>query len=568
MLTYNIITNDGEVKNEGLSVTCNSCGNVTEYTLDGIVDFDEVKALEIPLTCDGIPFGSKGFYLFPAGITKGVRESGIGHFKAREEIDFTTVWSYLPVFGLCVGEKAYLYIINGMETESQIRTVIKDGKYYFYIRFAKVLEPKNYESFSFRCHELSGKDSTYSGMAREYRKYKLENGFVSIKDRLDDNLKYMVESMLVRIRMGWKPVPCKVPEQTIENEPPMHVACTFGQVEKIMESYHNAGIEKAEFQLVGWNISGHDGRWPQALPVEPALGGEEGLKRLIATAKKSGYKLTCHTNSTDAYKIAENFRAEDMIHKPDGNLQISGTYWSGGASYDVCARSVLKLAQETLPAIKELGFCGNHYIDVITCIRPRGCLWHEHPVNPREWINRYNELIKYARDLFGGMSSEGAADCCLKHIDYSLYCSFCDYTKEQISPLIDELVPFWQIVFHGIVLSNPYARTINATLSTNPDDLLKVIEYGGRPTLYYYSKFVNNGANWMSDIDFTANDDEDIERCTAAAKKLYNTMSRLTELQYEFIDEHEKVSDGVYKVTYSDGTAVKVDYNNKNFEII
>ncbi|MBQ4159669.1 MAG: hypothetical protein IJD83_01945, partial [Clostridia bacterium] len=71
--------------------------------------------------------------------------------------------------------------------------------------------------------------------------------------------------------MAWKPVPCTIAEQTPENEPDVHVACTFDDVIKVMEAYKKAGVSKAEFCLVGWNMKGHDGRWPQILPVEESI---------------------------------------------------------------------------------------------------------------------------------------------------------------------------------------------------------------------------------------------------------------------------------------------------------
>ena len=83
----------------------------------------------------------------------------------------------------------------------------------------------------------------------------------------------------------------------------MNVACSFEDVEALLEECKAMGIEHAEFCLVGWNIRGHDGRWPQVFPVEPAFGGEENLRKLIIRAKELGYSIVCHTNSTDAYSI-------------------------------------------------------------------------------------------------------------------------------------------------------------------------------------------------------------------------------------------------------------------------
>jgi len=42
----------------------------------------------------------------------------------------------------------------------------------------------------------------------------------------------------------------------------------------------------------------------------------------------------------------------------------------------------------------------------------------------------------------------------------------------------------------------------------------------------------------------------------------------ITTERFEFTEKHEKVSDGVYKTVYSNGTIVVVDYNKETFEII
>lgn len=85
-------------------------------------------------------------------------------------------------------------------------------------------------------------------------------------------------SIEVRVRQGWKPVPSPVENQTPETEPPVHAACTFDRVCDIVDEFKKHGIPEAEFCLVGWNIGGHDGRFPQIFPVEPKLGGAENLK--------------------------------------------------------------------------------------------------------------------------------------------------------------------------------------------------------------------------------------------------------------------------------------------------
>ncbi|MBQ7039252.1 MAG: hypothetical protein IJN39_01660, partial [Clostridia bacterium] len=190
------------------------------------------------------------------------------------------------------------------------------------------------------------------------------------------------------------------------------------------------------------------------------------------------------------------------------------------------------------------------------------CFNSNHPVTKKEAIGYYDELFSLTKKLFGGVASEGGFIFNLKNVDFVLYASF--LTPSTPKPyIIDEYIPFWQLVLHGIVLSNPYAVTVNAALSDNPDLMLKLIEYGGKPAIYYYSQFVDNGTDWIGDKDFALEN----PNSTAAAVKTDKIFKELSYLQYEFMEKHEKISDNVYLVTYSDGSTITVDYNKKTYEL-
>ena len=553
----------GEKKEVDVCPNTNSSDVVKYYEFNEPcnLNYSDVMSIDFPMNESEIDAGSDGFYLI-SGTSSECRESSIGYFREREDLVHENRLQHMPVFGLKTSDTCFLEITTGMQYDSFVVIEIKENKYNFYLRFLLDGETP-YEKISFELHKLSGKDTTYSGMGREYRKFQLTNGFKTIREKNDDELNFCAESMLIRIRHGWKPVPCSVFEQTPETEPPMHVACTFEQVIKIMREYKKKGIEKADFSLVGWNIKGHDGRWPQILPAEESLGGNEGLGELISVAKELGYKITCHTNSTDAYTIANNFDKNDLVINKKGEYYWRDAYWAGGKAYQICPECSLRLAKETLPAVKELGFSGTHYIDVITSVMPYTCYSSLHPLNKKQAVEKWNELFSYAKDLFGGISCENACDHTMKDCNFVLYVSF---FNGELPKYVDESVPFWQIVYHGIVVSNPHATTVNA-IASGKEKILKTIEYGGRPVIYYYSKFVNDGKNWISDKDFLADNDDQIERTSSLAAEEYKIFAPLAHLQYEFMEEHEKLSQNVYRTTYSDGTKVTVDYNKLTYEI-
>lgn len=543
--------------------------NVYEIEFSEQVDYSKVDYIEYNLHTEQIRFGDEGFYIIPGGGWRCANgDYSLGHFKESADGEVIFWDAHMPVYGISHEKKCCAVIVTGMKYNAGFVVDVSEQTYKFKLRF-EVNGEIPYENMKAELHWIEKENATWCDIAREYRSYQLAHGFRSIKERLNPELKYSVESPNVRIRMAWKPVPTQVPEQTIENEPEVHVACTFEDVIRLMESYKKAGIKKAEFCLVGWNIKGHDGRWPQILPVESSIGGEEGLKAVIEKAKELGYAMTCHTNSTDGYTIANNLKEDDIAVKRDGTKNaLPNVRWSGGRTYNICPKRGYEIAMETLPEVAALGFRGMHYIDVITCTPAYAhiCYHKDHPVNRKEACEYYDRLFLETKKMFGSVGCEGSFDHSLKNCDFALYNSFSNYKNEaSLHALADRRIPFWQVVYHGIVASNPYACTVNAIASDDLDDLLKVIEYGGKAQIYYYAQFTTDNSNWIGRGDFHCNTDAEIEESSAMVKETMDIFNELTWLQYEFMEEHREIAPGVFEITYSDGSIIRVDYNKKEY---
>lgn len=556
-----IYCNDGTVK-EG-SVECTKRENgAWNATITEELDYSTVNHIEIPVCDKEMKAGDDGFFLVQS------KDFGIGYFRERADVE-QVMPAKMSFLGVKHGEDCSVAIVTGMFTDLYQITRIKDNRYEINMRFALGCRAP-YENISVDFYEFRNADAKYSDFTRIYRDHQLANGFKTLKERSNKYLEYMADSSNVRIRMGWKPVPCQIFEQTVDSEPPMHVACTFKDVVDLMEEYHRAGVKKAEFCLVGWNVKGHDGRWPQIFPVEETLGGEEGLREVIKKAEEYGYEMTCHTNSSDAYSIANNFRLGDMIQQKDGRPNVAIVHWAGGRAYNMCPKKAYDISMETLPPVADLGFRGMHYIDVITCVSPRECYSPVHPINKREGCEYYMDIFKACKDMFGAIGSEGPFDQTMRECDSSLYISFSDFEAPfPENDIMDERAPLWQLVYHGIVFSNPYSRTINVLTEDTKDGLLKTIEYGGRPQLYLYASFVNRkGGNWIGKGDLYCHTKEEREYSAKIAKETEDIYGEMAYLQYELMEDHEKLSDGVFKTTYSDGSYIIVDYNEKTYKLV
>ena len=507
--------------------------------------------------------GDDGYYVVPRGGDS--VDHHICEFVDMPDARTDGTGYQMPMFGFVRNVEGWCAVVTGYTYDYHLITEKKGEDFHMFPRFY-IEDGKPYEEISIKLFPLRGKNADYSGVARAYRGYMLrERGCRLIRERANDELRYAAESVYIRIRLAWKPVPSPVDEQTDENEPPMRIAMTFDDVSVFLDKLKAAGVEKAEICLVGWNISGHDGRWPQIFPVEPKLGGEERLKALIAHAKELGYQIVCHTNSTDCYSIADNYDISITRKEKNGRSAEHAWRWSGGLPRYLCPLKGLEFAKTDLPKVAALGFRGLHYIDVISTIGTLKCYDPEHPVTMRGCADAFRETAKIASKLFGGFASEGGYDHTMPYLDYGLYVSFYDTESKEPQPLFTRSVPLWQIVFHGITLSNPYTSTVNAPIKSRRHQL-EVFEYGGRPTIYVFSKFVSNGNNWMGNDDLTCSGVEDTDRTVRAIADYYNETAPLAYLQYELIDHHE-YHDGVSKTFYENGDVMVTDYENGTYHL-
>jgi hypothetical protein len=505
--------------------------------------------------------GEDGFYVFCTGM--------YGTFKERPNGLYRNTNTVMPMFGVKTPRGAMTVILTGMRYEAHHIVEIKDGIYTVFPRFM-LEEVAPYEDIAVEFHLLDKNTATYSDMAKVYRNYQLARKIcVPLKERTKNNpvLDYAAQSMEIRVRMGWKPVPSPIGEQTAENEPPMKTAITFDRFKQIVDEFKRQGINKAEFCLVGWNIGGHDGRYPQIFPPDERLGGELKLREAIEKAQTEGFQIVCHTNNSDAYHascIGGLWDEGYLLRKKDGNLKTYCT-WGGGNMYETCPKCMYeRFIQSDFEKLKSFGFRGVHYIDVFSTVNPRTCYSPEHPLTKEDYATWTKKIFSDAQKVFGCLGSEGGFDYCISNLDYGLYISFYD-PKKQLPPLIERHVPFWQLVYSGIVLNNPYTAAVNYTIKSS-FIRLKLIEFGGRPIFYFYSKFLESGNNWMGDDDLTCATDEELIRSVAKIKEGYDEFEKLKALQFEMMESHDCISENVFKTTFSDGTSVISNYNNSNID--
>ncbi len=522
-----------------------------------------VKTLEVRPAFAQARTGESGYFLLPEGLLGGFHETN-GTFRTAPSRN------YMPFYGMKSPRDTFCLIAKGMSWRYATLVSARDGRY----QMSQVYHLNGdlpYEDFVLEFTFLPA-SAEYPQMARVYRDWQLARGAVKpIRERMKrwPEVGVAATNMEIRIRQAWKPVPSPVLYQTPWNEPPVHAAVTFDRCGDIVRELKRQGVNHAEICLVGWNRGGHDGAYPQLFPVEPALGGEEKMRAFIALSNAEGFQTVCHTCFYSAYTIADDFDEEYLLKERDGSLQRSHMDWGGGRPFRTCPqRAFERYARKNMQIMKDLGFHGLHYHDVYSILPPRICYDPRHPCTPADSLKWYVKQMEVTRELVGGTQSEGPFDGFAGNLDFCMYGYFYQLDKGYLAkkPMVDRHVPLFQLVYHGIILSNPFTGTLNYPTKA-PHKRLKFIEFGGRPLFVWYANFLSNTGNWMGKDkeDLTCATDDELRAGVAAIKRGYDEFERLSDLQFEFMDDHRLLADDVSLTAYSDGTRVVVNHGDKPF---
>lgn len=503
------------------------------------IDFLDIK---IP-TCNAIK-GEDGYFI--------TTTSAIGTFHENNGI-YRTRRNYYKFFGMKTTRSTWMAIVKKLELEFDFVAEVKNGKYQVFPRFCigrMGFEP--YEDIVVDFYFL-GESASYSEMAKKYRQYQLARGEVHpLKERIKNNpvLERTAKSILCRIAHGGKAIQRDdkgkriIKDYTLDTELPMRVYATCAQATECIKALKKMGCDYIDFHEVGWNIGGHDGRYPQLFPVEPAIGGGAGLRETIRAAKECGYSISAHVNHTDAYKIADCWSEDFIAKKKDGSLMYVGS-WAGGKAYTPCPHAIFdRFVKSDYKKIKDLGFNGLHHVDVISAISPRECHDPEHPLNRKQWAEAQMKIMKYAQDLFGGFTSEGGFDHVIKYLDFAFYIN---HKSTPRNDMLDRYIPMWQLVYHGIVPSSAFFSDTNGAMKKDAKVIrLHHAEFGGRPVFY-------GGWSKLANLHFV--------------KDVYDEYQKVSYLQLEFMEDHRVLAKDVYLTVYGDGSEVVTNYTKEdNFE--
>ena len=517
--------------------------------------------------------GDEGYFVLPDGrIGEFTQDSGVVDLSFRlrtKPLHVLRPMPIMPIFGMKKGDCAFVGIVKGLNLEMSAVAEAKEGTYKIFPRFhIKAMDSiKPYEDIVVDYYFLKPENANYSGMARKYRQYQLDRGYVkTLRERAKDNpqLRYTAQSIFVRVKHGWKALNTQrhkmIEHQSLENEPKIQVNISFDRFMDIMRSMKSIGINNVEVCSVGGTAGGFDGRFPDILPIPEEFGGEAKFRESVKLGQSLGYQMVCHFATTAMFEVSKKWNPDFICKKSDGKMLTSGVV-AGGRTHRLCPKVYVEhFLKRDWQIFKDFGFKGTHHIDVISCIVPYMCFDKKHSLNRKESAQYMNEFARYSREVFGGFGSESSFDWVAPNLDFALYVAPVAFDRNTLNdPMISRHVPFWQLVYHGIIISNPFYSTIDPTFDRKVDkfsdnnlrystfktadiQMLKVVEYGGRPVFYY--------------VDY---------KNLKPIKKAHDIYEKVKYLQYEFMDFHDELSPSVSLTRYSNGDEIICNYSEKAY---
>ena len=499
--------------------------------------------------------GEKGFFVLGDGA--------YGEFT-QDNGEYTPHFCHMPIFGMKSAKGTFVGIIKGLQHEQIQLAQSNNGVYSVFPRYR--FDRTNfapYEDIVIDFYKLP-QDAGYNDMAKVYRDYQLKRGEVKLlRERIKGNpaLEYTAKSIYVRVKHCAKNSKFSNPEhhaQSLKKEAPLSVWFTFDDMIDIMRRMKAMGMDDVEVCSVGWTIRGQDGRFPQYFPVEPAIGGEEKFREAIKVAKDLGYHINCHINQMAMFYVSDRWNANDVAKHFDG-MMFKDYFQGGGMAFRPCWKRLYEQwVKDDFPRMKDLGLNGIMHVDVTSMIPSYECHDPKHKMNKKQMAEYMNKVNAYAQEIFGGFASEGCMDHVAKHLDFGLYLWAYPPWEGHAKRLATRYVPFWHLVYHGIIISNPYYCTIDPNYEKeyarsgqpkaydyldNPQKRwLKVIEFSGRPTFYYLTY-----------------------KNLKPMKQAYDEFQKLKYLQLQLMTNHKEIAKDVFVTTFEYGDEIVVNYTDKPF---
>lgn len=342
-------------------------------------------------------------------------------------------------------------------------------------------------------------------------------------------------------------------------------ATPFEDAVGILNDLTEAGIRDLNLRYTGWSNHGVTQRVLTGVHTVGELGGDAGLKKLIAAAREKDVDLFLDGISCFAYDsgLLEGFipyeHASRLTTREINKLYAYDivTYqestWTKKPFYVIRPGYAKQYAENLINGVRSRNAAGVAFRDIGNILSGD---YYDRDTVTREQVKAMNvETLKEADQAGLKVSIKEGNEYALPYADLI---TDMDLTGSDYG-ILDESIPFYQIAIHG--MKNYTSEAINLA-GDYRKTLLECAEYGA-------------GLNYTfmtADRDILIDSAHSVY--TAAGYQPWKDEVIATILQFQQdmkglnrqrIADHEKLADGVSVTVYEDGTRVYVNYTDSEF---
>ena len=339
---------------------------------------------------------------------------------------------------------------------------------------------------------------------------------------------------------------------------------TFADAERIMNELLEGGIRDLHLKITGWCNGGVRQKVLTGIHVLGELGGEKGLKELMAAAKDKDVMLSLDGISCFAYDSgmfdgftafsnAARFTTREQVKLYNYDIvTFQQSDWQE-SYYLVRPEYAQKCADNLIRGLTERGAAGIAFRDLGNLLSAD---YYVQNTVTREQVKKMNiQTLKDAVDKGLYITIKEGNDYAVPYADMI---TDMNLTGNPYS-IIDERIPFYQIALHGIKDYTGEAINLAGDYQTA---LLECAEYGAglnfsfmkedtkvlRDTMY--SCYTASGYSLWKDI---------------AIPMINRYQEEMRGLNRRMITGHEQLTKDVSVTTYEDGTQVYVNYSDGEY---
>lgn len=523
---------------------------------------------------------ANGYYFYPDGSGAVMEFSDISHYGENEVsleiygntqnykeyiglLDEESPEIMLPVFGAQVDDSGFLAIVTEGEESAQIQ-----------ITPSKALFPMNSiaTQFEFRRHFTDlrikpevGKEAsqvfdqkmiagnrtiyyqfldkgktTYSDMAKLYREHLLEGELKDKAKKEDKAVPLMLDLFMAIKEDGF------IVDPTV-------TATSFTQAETILGELEKLGVKDMNLQLKGWTKNGYYTD-PVQFPVNSKIGGSKGLKNLLEYTGEKGIKVFLASNFLEAREGSGGFNEQsDVVYLGNSAILTNGLLYL--LSPEVCRENYEKFEKDLA---KYEGVAGVGFLSIGEELPYNYNTNNSGAYKTREESKGiWQKILETSKTNKHMNIVEGGNAYVLKNADIIMSLPDTDSGYQ----ITTKSIPFYQLVVHGLVDFTGRAGNLSSDLKK---ETLKWAEYGYLP----YFELTYSGSEDLMYTDYNSLYSSTYSAWLEEAASIYkNFNENLTEVQDAYMDSHEEVAADVFKVTYSNGSVVYVNYNDEEVTV-